>query len=113
MNAQQRIVTEDRVQKALDYLAESAGKLGAARERAKLAEHKIKHVEALMFKASDETSNDKRQADARTTEAYVKAITEDAQAAGELANLYALREAAAALIEAWRSQEATWRSLKL
>lgn len=113
MNAHQRIVSEDRVQKALDYLADSAGKLGAARERAKLAEHKIKHVEALMFKASNETSNDKRQADARTSEQYVKAIQEDAEAAGEMANLYALREAAAALIEAWRSQEATWRSMKL
>ena len=113
MNAHQRIVTEDRVQKALDFLADSAGALGAARERAKLAENKIKHVEALMFKASDATSNDRRQADARTSEAYVAAINEDAEATGELAKLYALREAAAALIEAWRSQEATWRSMKL
>lgn len=113
MNAPQRIVTEDRVQKALDFLADSAGALGAARERAKLAESKIKHVEALMFKASDATSNDRRQADARTSEAYVAAINEDAEATGELAKLYALREAAAALIEAWRSQEATWRSMKL
>lgn len=113
MNVHQRIISEDRVQKALDYLVESAGKLGAARERARLAEGKIKHVEALMFKASNETSNDKRQADARTSKEYLDAITEDAIAAGEIANLYGLREAAMALIDAWRTQESSIKALKI
>lgn len=109
----QRIVTEEQVERALTFLRDSASQLGQARERAKLAESKVKHVEALMFKASDETSNDKRQADARTSDAYVSAITDDAVATGELAKLYALREAAAALIEAWRTEQSNFRAMKI
>lgn len=73
----------------------------------------LKHVEALEFKASDASSNDKRQADARTSDAYMEAINEDAIAAGELAKMHALREAAAMKIEAWRSEQANYRSMRL
>lgn len=113
MNAHVRFISDERVQKALDYLVESAAPLGEARQRAKNAEHKVKHIEALMFKASEETSNDKRQADARTTKEWLSATQEDAIATGELAKLYALREAATSLIDAWRSQEANFRGMKL
>jgi len=108
-----RIVTTTELQKALDFLRDSAVDIGNAKARAVRAGHMIKHVEALSFKASDATSNDKRQADARTSEAYLEAITEDALAAGELAKLQALREAAAMRIEAWRSEQANYRSLKI
>jgi hypothetical protein len=108
-----RIVTTNDVQRALDFLRESAIEIGNAKARAVRAGHMIKHVEALSFKASDATSNDKRQADARTSEAYLDAINEDAAAAGELHKLMALREAATMRIEAWRSESATYRSMKL
>lgn len=108
-----RIVTNSEVQKALDWLRDNARELGDAKARAVRSGHMLKHTEALMFKASDASSNDKRQADARTSEAYLSAIDEDALAAGELAKLQALREAAAMKIEAWRSEQATWRSMKL
>ena len=108
-----RIVSNAELQKALDFLRDNANEIGLAKARAVKAGHMIKHIEALEFKASDATSNDKRQADARTSDAYVDAINEDAFATGELAKLYALREAAALKIEAWRSEQATWRSMKL
>lgn len=108
-----RIVTNNEVQSALDWLRDSAKAIGDAKKRATLAGHMLKHVEALMFKASDETSNDKRQADARTSSRYVDAINEDAEAAGDLAKLYSLREAAAAKIEAWRSEQANFRSMRI
>ena len=108
-----RIVSEARVQKALDFLVTSAAHIGEATERHKNAENKVKHVEALMFKMSDATSNDKRQADARTSEEWLTAVADEAEALGEVRALYARREAEAAIIEAWRSEQATYRAMKL
>lgn len=108
-----RIVTNAELQKALDWLRDSAGDLGNAKARAVKAGHMLKHVEAIEFKLSDATSNDKRQADARTSDAYVDAINEDAIAAGELAKMQALREAAALKIESWRSEQANFRAMKI
>lgn len=113
MNMQSRIVREVDVEKALDFLRDNAVDLGRARARSVAAGHMLKHTEALCFKMSEATSNDRRQADARTHPKYIEAINEDAQAAGELATMYALREAAALKIEAWRSESATFRSMKL
>ena len=108
-----RIVTETEVERALDFLRDSAKYLGEACARATKASNMIKHIEALEFKASDATSNDRRQADARTSESYVDAINEEAFAIGELRKMYALREAASMKIEVWRSQEATLRSVRI
>lgn len=108
-----RIVNNSDLQKALDFLRDSAASLGEAKARAVKAGHMIKHIEALEFKASDASSNDKRQADARTSDAYVDAINEDAFAAGELAKLQALREAAAVKIESWRSEQANYRAMRI
>ncbi len=108
-----RIVTNTDLQKALDFLRDSAAELGLAKARAVKAGHMIKHIEAIEFKASDATSNDKRQADARTSDAYVDAINEDAYATGELAKLQALREAAAMKIESWRSEQANYRAMRI
>lgn len=110
---EQRIVTNADLQKALDWLRDSAKDLGDAKARAVKAGHMLKHVEAIEFKLSEASANDKRQADARTSDAYVDAINEDAFAAGDLEKLKALREAAAAKIEAWRSEQANYRSLKI
>ena len=113
MNAHTRIVDDPEVEKALDFLRDSARSIGEAVKRARRASNMIKHIEALAFKASDASSNDKRQADARTSQAYVDAINEDAEAFGELEVLKSLREAAALKIEAWRSEQANFRSMKL
>ena len=104
-----RLIEDEQVHGALEYLRKSAHTLGKARERAKLAEHLIKHTEALQFKLSTATTADGKKADARTSDRFVAAIHEDAIATGELAKLYALREAASAILESWRTQEATLR----
>jgi hypothetical protein len=113
MNMQQRIVTETELEKALDFLRDNARALGDAKARVVRAGHMLKHIEALHFKLSNATSNDKRQADARTSEAYLEAITEDAEAAGAYETMRALREAAALKIESWRSEQATYRAMKI
>lgn len=113
MNAQFRIVTEEEVEKALTFLRDNARTIGDAKARAVRAGHMLRHIEALEFKASNETSNDKRQADARTSDAYLEAITEDAIAAGEYEKIRALREAAALKIQTWQSESANYRAMKV
>lgn len=108
-----RIVSETELEKALDFLRDNAKGLGEAKARAVRAGHMLKHIEALEFKRSDATSNDRRQADARTSEAYLAAIKEDAEATGAYEVMRALREAASLKIESWRSEQANYRSMRI
>lgn len=94
---------------AMEYLRNSAFELGKLSEKQRKAEKMISHVEALQYKMSGATNAEGRKADARASDAYVEAINEDAVSTGELRKLYALREAAQAVVDAWRTQEASNR----
>jgi hypothetical protein len=108
-----RIVTEEDLEKALDFLRDSAIDIGSAKARTVRAGHMLRHIEALEFKMSAEKSAEARKADARCSLRYVNAIEEDAVAAGEYQKLIALREAASLKIESWRSEQATWRAMRI
>lgn len=108
-----RIVSDEDFSKALDWLRDSARDLGIAKERTVRAGHMLKHIEALMMKASGERSAEARKADARCSDRWLKAVEEDAIAAGEYETFRALREAAALKIEAWRSEQANFRAMKI
>lgn len=113
MSAFQRIVTEEALEKALDWLRDNAEEMGQCKSRLVKAQHMIGHVEALMMLKSDQTSDMKRKADARASDKFLEAITEEAEAAGEFEKMKALREAAALKIETWRSEQANYRALKV
>ena len=113
MSNHQRIVTDDEVEKALDWLRDSAQAIGDAKARVVRAGHMIKHIEALETKMSEEKSVEARKADARCSLRYVSAMEEDAVAAGEFEKMKALREAAALKIESWRTESSNYRSMKL
>lgn len=104
-----RLVTDDQVGDALRWLAANAREVGQARARLVRAGHMIKHVEALLFLASTEKTVDAKKAAVRASEKWLEAINEEADAAGEFETMKALCEAAAAKIEAWRSETATLR----
>ena len=105
-----RIVTDDQVGDALRWLAENAAELGAAKARLVKSGHMIKHVEALLFLASDEKTVDAKKARVRVSQRWLEAVDEEASAAGEFEKMKALREAANARVEAWRSETATLRT---
>jgi hypothetical protein len=109
----QRIVTDDDVDRALAFLRDSAIAVGAAREALVKAGHMVKHIEALLFLASSQGSIEARKADVRCQERWIEATNEEARAAGEYEKLKALREAANAKIEAWRSEQANYRGMKV
>lgn len=108
-----RIVSNEDVAKALDWLRDSAHALGETAECAMNASNAVKHTEAILFLKSDEKSAEARKADARCQARWIEATAEEARAHGELVKLKALREAAAAKIEAWRSEQANFRAMKL
>lgn len=107
-----RIISEEQVHNAVEYLRSSAGRMGEAKGRAVKADKMISHVEALCIKFSSESSAAAKQADARASDKYAAAIEEMATAAAELENMKSLREAAVMLIETWRSEQATYRATK-
>jgi DNA replicative helicase MCM subunit Mcm2 (Cdc46/Mcm family) len=108
-----RIVTDDDVDKALSFLRDSAIQIGQARQAMIMAQRLVERTEALLTLASEQTSDAKRKADARASEKWQEATTEEAIAAGEYEKLRALREAANAKIEAWRSEQANYRNMKI
>lgn len=108
-----RLITDHELERALDWLRDNAKEIGDAKRRVGLAEHMISVTEALLFKSSAASSDMKRKADARSDQRYIDAVNEWAEAAGEFEKLRAFREAAALKIEAWRSEQATYRSMKI
>ena len=108
-----RIVTDDDVDRALAFLRDSAIAVGAAREDLVKAGNMVKHVEALLFLASDQKNVEAKKADVRCQANWLTATSEEARAAGEFEKLRALREAASAKIEAWRSEQANYRGMRV
>jgi|GEM_PF-3576982 len=108
-----RLVTNDELDRALSFLRDSAISMGQAKARLVMAGHMVSHIEALMIVGSEESSADKRKADARASDRYKAAIEEEADAAGDFEKLKSLREAAAMKIEAWRSEQANYRAMKV
>jgi hypothetical protein len=111
---QRRIISDDDIHQAIDWLTNKAPRqIADATERATRASHMVKHIKALQMMASDASSVAKAEMEAYASEAYVEAITEDAIAAGELRKLLSLRQAAELRIEIWRSQGATLRATRI
>ena len=108
-----RIVSDNEIGKALDFLRDSADGIGKAKARLIKAGHMVKHVEALLLLASEERSIEAKKASARVDQRWIDATDEEAEAAGEFEKLKALREAAEAKIEAWRSESANYRGMKV
>lgn len=97
------------IDRAIDFLVNSAGPLGSAKARAVKAEKMLGHIEALRALASDQKTADARKFDARASQEYLDAINEHAEAEGELSKLYGLRQAAQAKVDAWRTEAASLR----
>lgn len=107
------LVSDSAVEKALDYLRDNAEAIGEAVREAKLRESLVKVVLAHKMKEHPEVSAAAQEREARASEEFLDAIQAEARAAGELARMRALREAAAMKIEVWRSASANYRSMKI
>lgn len=105
-------VSDEAASDALEWLVKNAKALGKAKEKAVLAESMTKRVRALEMARSDAKTVAEKERDALASEAYLKAIQEEAEAAGAYETMRALKDAATARIECWRSITASARSLR-
>lgn len=108
-----QLVSDADVEKALDWLRDSAADIGEAKRRAVKAEHMLKHVLALAMKQQGDMPVSAQDREARATPQYLTAIDEAATTAGEFERMRSLREAAALKIEVWRSASANYRAMKI
>lgn len=107
------LVADSDVEKALDWLRDNADDIGSAKEEAVKADHMLKHTKALAMKLHGDLAVSAQVREAEASDQFLKAIERSAKAAGELAKLQALREAAALKIEVWRSSSANYRAMKI
>jgi hypothetical protein len=107
------LVSDSAVEKALDYLRDNAKEIGAAVREARLNENLVKVVLAHKMKEHPDLSAAAQEREARASDEFYKAILADADAAGNLAVMRGLREAASMKIEVWRSASANYRSMKI
>jgi hypothetical protein len=110
---QPRIVSDEDLEKALDWLRDRARDLGDAKAESIRASHMIKVVKALGMKLHNEKPVSHQEREAMASEEFRAALERDAIAAGSYETLRALREAAALKVEAWRSEQANFRALKI
>lgn len=108
-----RIVGDEDVEKALDWLASSAKDIGEAKAEMVRASHMLKVIKALVMKMHNEKSVSAQEREAYTSKEFREALERDALAAGEYERLKALREAASMRIESWRTESSNYRSMKL
>lgn len=106
-------ITEEDVEKSVDYLQITAEQ--AARHRANriVLEHGLKRVKALGMMAHKGLPVTAQEREAYASPEYEMALDGLRQAIFEDERHRALRDAHSAKIEAWRTAEATRRSVKL
>lgn len=103
------MISDAEAEKAIDFLADSAESLGAAKERLLRAEYMREVQEAFDFMQSKEKTDAARKAAAKLTPDYKAACEEEAVAFGEWEKTRALMEAAKQTIAVYQTQSANSR----
>ena len=107
------MITVDQVEKAQQYLIDSAAEIGRAVENAIRSERMLKHIKALEMKKRNENALGAQEREAYASDAYKVALLEEAVSAGELAKVRALRDAAESVIRIWQSENANMRAARV
>lgn len=106
-------MTIQQVEKAQQYLIDSAAEIGKAVENAIRSERMLKHIKALEMKKRNEQALGAQEREAYASEIYKEALLEEAVSAGELAKVRALRDAAESVIRIWQSENANMRAARV
>lgn len=108
-----RFITELEVEESLHALINGAAELGQAVEALESCDLGIVEAVQMELLDGDKLSDVKRKQKARASQAYRDAVIARAKAAGVVAALKGKRDGHKARIEAWRSQEANTRDVRL
>ena len=107
------MITIEQVEKAQQYLIDSAAEIGRAVENAIRSVRLLKHIKALEMKKRNEQALGAQEREAYASEVYKGALLEEAVSAGELAKVRALRDAAESVIRVWQSENANMRAARV
>lgn len=103
------MITDDQVEKALEYLRDTATRLAEAKSYRVWLEEKTKIIRAHSFLGAEGTVAE-REALSRTDEEYGRALDDLREAVHMETLIRARRDAAEAKIEAWRTMESSRRA---
>lgn len=106
------MISSDQVQESVDYLFETAFKSAQARANRTVLTEGLKRIQAIEFMQAEGAVEAKKMA-ALASDAYGVALEGLKEAITQDEGYRALRDAHSARIEAWRTQEATKRSVRL
>jgi hypothetical protein len=106
------MLTEAHVNAAFDWMLANSDIIGAARGMQIRTEYQVGQVRARLMRASQESSADKRRAEAEAADDYAIACEKHAQAEAEWERLRDQRNKCELIIEAWRSIQANERGLQ-
>lgn len=115
MSNRTRIVTDDDVSDALEWLRENAKRMGEAKRQLMSAESLVKRTKAIIMRehaqlgATLGAQEREAIADPRTEAAEER----EAHCAGQMEVLKAEKDYYAALIECWRTEQSTLRQMKI
>jgi hypothetical protein len=98
------MVTEERAEKAVDYLRDTAKQYGQMCGRMAYATSNLRRVKALQMIQAPPGSVADREAFAYASDAYKDAMEEEQNATADRETLRAMRDAAEFTFELWRSQ---------
>jgi hypothetical protein len=104
-------ISDKEAEKALDYLRDSAVKLGDAKYQVVMTEKMAKRKFAISMSLSQEKTIAAQEREALASDIMKEAWEEEAEAAKAYEVLRAYRDAAIAKIEAWRSLTASYRAM--
>jgi hypothetical protein len=107
------MITDEQVERALDFLRDSAETIATAKADMIHAEEYRKSLKALLASHSDEKSEAAKERSAYADPRYLEHLDKHREAVREYEKMRATREAAGAKIEAWRSQQANYRAMKV
>lgn len=102
------IVTDKRVEKALEFLAESDEECALLKAEVGRTEHMAKVAEAMAFKYAT-GNNEERKAEARINDSVQEKWEVHFKAIGAYESVRAKRERASITIDLWRSLQANRR----
>ena len=105
-------ISDDEAERALHWLRDNARALGEAKAEAVRSESMTKRAKAIEMARSDAKTVAEKERDALASQAYLDAINAEAEAAGHYEYMRALKDAAMARLELWRSITATARQLR-
>jgi vacuolar-type H+-ATPase subunit I/STV1 len=106
------VISDDDVEKALEYLRDSAKQAAIARSQAKTLEKYLGVIEAVQKSLHRSESNARAQDMARASPEYREALEGWQEAVRRDCEYTMLREAASSRIEAWRSMSANNRGME-